>query len=295
MVVAAAGCAHLTAGRSRKVRHMEAMAAARMLRAGLHCHALARQRRQSRPRRRKKIDGEQQQRYGPFQFHLLFHDSAFGEARDPPPGILPGRVGFEEKGVITINPSYYPPHILRRFADYDPYWLPVLEGSINAMVRCSPSGVAPDWAKFDAQGRLVDPQKMEGSYNAIRTYLWSGILSPKDQNYEVLMRQYEPMINLVKATNIPPEKVNIGDMTVNNRQVNAFGACFLPYVAADKAGAVIRTVLTTTEMKGDNYYRNVLTVFGLGFDNRAYAFDEKGRLILPTDNMAVKTMTPRNE
>ena len=95
MVVAAAGCAHLTAGRSRKVRHMEAMAAARMLRAGLHCHALARQRRQSRPRRRKKIDGEQQQRYGPFQFHLLFHDSAFGEARDPPPGILPGRVGVD--------------------------------------------------------------------------------------------------------------------------------------------------------------------------------------------------------
>ena len=208
--------------------------------------------------------------------------------------ILPGRVGFEEKGVITINPSYYPPHILRRFADYDPYWLPVLEGSINAMVRCSPSGVAPDWAKFDAQGRLVDPQQMEGSYNAIRTYLWSGILSPKDQNYEVLMRQYEPMINLVKATNIPPEKVNIGDMTVNNRQVNAFGACFLPYVAADKAGAVIRTVLTSTEMKGDNYYRNVLTVFGLGFDNRTYAFDEKGRLILPTDNVAVKTMTPKN-
>lgn len=66
-----------------------------MLRAGLHCHALARQRRQSRPRRRKKIDGEQQQRYGPFQFHLLFHDSAFGEARDPPPGILPGRVGVD--------------------------------------------------------------------------------------------------------------------------------------------------------------------------------------------------------
>ena len=91
----AAGCAHLTAGRGRKVRHMEAMAAARMLRAGLHCHALARQRRQSRPRRRKKIDGEQQQRYGPFQFHLLFHDSAFGEARDPPPGILPGRVGVD--------------------------------------------------------------------------------------------------------------------------------------------------------------------------------------------------------
>ena len=46
-------------------------------------------------------------------------------------------------------------------------------------------------------------------------------------------------------------------------------------------------------MKGDNYYRNVLTVFGLGFDNRTYAFDEKGRLILPTDNVAVKTMTPK--
>lgn len=208
--------------------------------------------------------------------------------------LLPGRVGFEEKGVITINPSYYPPHILRRFAEHDSFWLAVLEGSINAMVRCSPGGAAPDWAKFDAQGRLVDPQKMEGSYNAIRTYLWSGILSPKDQNYEVLARQYQPMINVVRVTNIPPEKVNLENMTVSTRQVNAFGACFLPYVSNDKAGGVIRTVLSTTKMEGDNYYRNVLTIFGLGFDSRAYAFDEKGRLILPSDNLAVKTVTPQN-
>lgn len=207
--------------------------------------------------------------------------------------LLPGRVGFEEKGVITLNPSYYPPHILRRFADYDAYWQPVLEGSINAMLRCSPGGAAPDWAKFDKDGRLIDQQNMVGSYNAIRTYLWAGLLSPKDPNYEVLARHYGPMINAVRQINIPPETVNLGDMTFSKNDVNAFGACFLPYVSNDKAGAVIRTVLTSTKMKPDNYYRNVLTAFGLGFDYRYYGFDGKGRLYLPKDNLVIQTQTPK--
>lgn len=207
--------------------------------------------------------------------------------------LLPGRVGFEEKGVITLNPSYYPPQILRRFADYDPqYWQPVLEGSINALVRSSPGGASPDWVKFDAQGRIVDPDKMEGSYNAIRSYLWAGMLSPKDQNYEVLARLYTPMINVVKTINIPPEKVSFSDMKISERQVNAFGACFLPYVSNDRAGNIIRTVLTTSKLEGTNYYRNVLSLFGLGFDYRNYAFDEKGRLILPKDSLEVKTAVP---
>ncbi len=206
--------------------------------------------------------------------------------------ILPGRVGFEDKGIITINPSYYPPQILRRFAEHDPYWQPVLEGLINAMIRSSPDGAAPDWAKFDSSGRLVDPNKMEGSYNAIRTYLWASMLSPKDQNYELLAKHYGPMIDAVRRTNLPPEKVNLGDMTFSGWEVDAFGACFLPYVSSDKAGAIIRTVLTSTKMTGVNYYRNCLIMFGLGFDYRAFAFDEKGRLIIPSNDLVIDTKTP---
>lgn len=207
--------------------------------------------------------------------------------------ILPGRVGFEEKGVITINPSYYPPHILRRFAEYDSSWQPVLEGSINALLRCSLGGASPDWAKFDKNGRLIDQGKLEGSYNAIRSYLWASILSPKDPNYKVLLKLYMPMIELVKRVNIPPETVKLEEMKVSTQDVNAFGACFLPYVTNDKAGSVIRTVLTSTKMEPDGYYRNVLTAFGLGFDYRNYAFDEKGQLIIPKDNLVIESETPK--
>ncbi len=201
--------------------------------------------------------------------------------------LLPGRVGFEEKGVITINPSYYPLFILRRFVEVDPTWLPVLEGLVNAMIRCSPGGVAPDWAKFDANGTLLDQDSMVGSYNAIRTYLWAAVMSPKDPIYQRFAKHYAPMIDVVKKTNIPPEEVNLGTMTVGERDVNAFGACFLPYIANDKSGAMIRTLLTRTKMVGDNYYRNCLTMFGLGFDYKYYAFDEKGRFFRPKDNMQV--------
>ena len=36
--------------------------------------------------------------------------------------VLPGRAGFENNGVLTFNPSYYPLFILRRFALEDPSW-----------------------------------------------------------------------------------------------------------------------------------------------------------------------------
>ncbi len=194
--------------------------------------------------------------------------------------LLPGRVGFEEKGVVRLNPSYYPIFILRRFVEEDPSWQPVLEGSVAAIIRSSPGGAAADWSKFDNTGKLLDPDKMVGSYNAIRTYLWAGMMSPKDPVYGQLADQFAPMIELVKVTNVPPEEVAITAMTMGPNGNDSFGACFLPYLAGDKSGDVIRTLLTKP-LQGENYYGNCLTVFGLGFDDKSYAFNEKGMLILP--------------
>ena len=103
------------------------------------------------------------------------------------------------------------------------------------------------------------------------------------------------MINVVKTLNVPPEEVNLGRMRFGPREVNAFGACFLPYDSNDKSGAVIRTLLTNTKMQGANYYRNVLTIFGWGFDYKNYAFDAKGRLYIPKDNMTVRVNQPQNK
>ncbi|MCF0254552.1 MAG: hypothetical protein HUK26_09500, partial [Duodenibacillus sp.] len=43
----------------------------------------------------------------------------------------------------------------------------------------------------------------------------------------------------------------------------------------------IRTDLLAAPVQKDRYYGNVLSLFSLGHDAGAYAFDREGRLVLP--------------
>ena len=54
--------------------------------------------------------------------------------------LLPGRMGFETKDTVKLNPSYYPLFILRRFAEIDPMWNAVFDGSQSA-AALSPQGL----------------------------------------------------------------------------------------------------------------------------------------------------------
>ena len=109
--------------------------------------------------------------------------------------VLPGRVGFEDNGTVKLNPSYYPLFLFKRFALEDAYWNEVYEGSLRMLLRSSPAGIAPDWALFDKGGRLVPPNGDDyeiGSYNAIRTYLWVGMMSPLDPGGHDVARRSQP-------------------------------------------------------------------------------------------------------
>ena len=200
--------------------------------------------------------------------------------------LLPGRAGFEKDGIVKLNPSYYPLFILRRFALEDPFWETVFDGSLRALIRSAPSGIAPDWARFDAHGRLVPPADEDceiGSYNAIRTYLWAGMMSPEDPARRVLRRHFEPMLEATRAINMPPDKVSSVTLRVNGAGPVSFGACVLPLLEKGKTASLIRTVLAGTPVTRDRYYGNVLTLFGLGFDSGRFAFDRDGRLMLPSE------------
>ena len=56
-----------------------------------------------------------------------------------------GQTGFVHNTEITLNPSYLPVMLLRRFALEDPRWRPVISASVRSIVRASPNGLAPDW------------------------------------------------------------------------------------------------------------------------------------------------------
>ena len=167
-------------------------------------------------------------------------------------------------------------------------WNAVFDGSLRVLLRSAPKGFAPDWVRFDKEGRIVemqDPDNAIGSYNAIRTYLWAGMMSPKDPAYAVLKRQFQPMVEAAVTLGAPPEKVNLNTLAMNKAGNPGFAACILELAertpSAQKAAARIRTMLTAMPVQKDNYYTNMLILFGLGFDYRLFAFDENGRVWFP--------------
>ncbi len=195
--------------------------------------------------------------------------------------MLPGGRGFDHATHVTLNPSYYPVFILRRLALEDPYWKDVAEGTVRALVRTAPAGFSPDWAKIDKTGKLIAPEGDDyvlGSYNSIRVYLWTGMLSPDDPAYDVLTRLFNPMVKLTEQMNMPPEKVNILTGAANQAGSPGFGACLLEMLRGTKTADFIRTVIASEPIIGENYYRNVLMLYGAGFDEGLYRFDRDGKL-----------------
>ncbi|MCI5897306.1 MAG: cellulose synthase complex periplasmic endoglucanase BcsZ [Candidatus Aphodousia sp.] len=198
--------------------------------------------------------------------------------------LLPGRFGFETDTEVKLNPSYYPLFLIKRFAAEDAYWNDVYEGSARMLIRSAPAGIVPDWVNFTKKGELVQNMSIDntiGSYNAIRVYLWAAMLSPKDPVYRQLKARFEPMVRLTQALNMPPEKVDVYTLAVNQPAWDGFGACLMELVGPGKTRDMIRTVLKSTPIKKENYYRNVLALYGLGFDEKLFAFDENGFLYFP--------------
>lgn len=195
--------------------------------------------------------------------------------------LLPGHVGFEKNGNITINSSYYPLFLLRRFAQEDASWQAVFDGCLRATLQSAPNGFAPDWATFDKDGNLTSTSDPIGSYNAIRVYLWAGMMSTKDPVRRVLKDHFAPMIRLTESLNLPPEKVDTQKLQANHVGPVGFGACLLPLMDKNAHLALIRTYLTSTPIVKDNYYQNVLMLFAQGYDKGLYRFDEMGFLHRP--------------
>ena len=139
------------------------------------------------------------------------------------------------------------------------------------MIRCSPGGAAPDWQNSTQPENWLSPRRWSAATTLSALICGQLLLLRKDPLYAKLARHYAPMINAVKTFECTPEEVSLGSMSFGPREVNAFGACFYPMSLTIRAAQSFEPLLTNTKMEGDNYYRNVLTIFGLGFDYKNYA------------------------
>ena len=197
--------------------------------------------------------------------------------------LLPGKFGFNLKNSWRLNPSYLPPQLLAKFAAIDSKWKALEHDGRRLLLDTSPNGFAPDWVIWK-QGKGWQPNQNHpnlGSYDAIRVYLWVGMLANDAPQKEELVKHFLPMMTLTQQLGFPPEKIDILSGETKGKGSLGFAAALLPLLSNNPAElAIQRKRIDSAELTADNYYSSVLRLFGQGWDQNRYRFNTQGELLL---------------
>ena len=208
------------------------------------------------------------------------------------PSILPGRHGFVlSPSRWRLNPSYFVPQQLHVFAQADPAgpWQAMAEKLPVLLRNASPAGFVADWIVYDAdQGWQPDTETGPiGSYDAIRMYLWVGMMDPADPSRAVLLRSIEGMRRALQTAPSTIESVHTVTGAGRGKTPAGFTAALLPYLIAQRDTALAERLLLqlrATQQKEflsaqSAYYDQVLALFGLGFMEKRFRFNVRGELV----------------
>ncbi len=196
------------------------------------------------------------------------------------PVLLPGAKGYEGEGRWTLNPSYLPPQLLARFASFQGPW-----GEMRALLpkllqESAPRGFAPDWVDWQAdKGWQVTADKGDtGGYDAIRVYLWLGMLSEEDPARASQVAHFAPMLAQLTESGQLPERVSSLSGQVQDKGPSGFAAALLPLSRGLPARVTLRKQVSDHGLDANAYYGSVLTLFGAGWDQGRYRFAADGTL-----------------
>lgn len=203
--------------------------------------------------------------------------------------LLPGPTGFKlANGQWRVNPSYSPPQVIRGLAARlpdDRRWAALAASTGRVLLDTAPKGFSPDWALYRAgAGFGPDPQtRAESAYNAIRVYLWAGMLDRADPLAAPLLARFAPFADYIAAHGAPPEKVDTTTGVAGPNDGNGgFSAAAVPFLDARGqralADAQAARVDTLARQSAPGYYTSVLTLFGLGWREGRYRFGADGSL-----------------
>ena len=204
------------------------------------------------------------------------------------PVLLPAPKGFRQDDAIRLNASYLPLQVFVGLGHLlpDGPWERIAQRISTLVSASAPHGFATDWIDF-APGRGFSASDA-GSYDAIRVYLWAGMLDPAAPGRDAILRSLSGMTDWLRKNAAPPEKVRRdGSVEVPNGPVG-FSAALLPYLSAigekklaDAQSSRLRSALDSrTGLYGrpPRYYDQNLALFALGWTERRFWFDSSGTL-----------------
>ena len=203
--------------------------------------------------------------------------------------LLPAPQGFQAgQGRWRLNPSYFPMHLMRWMAKHNPNpaWGKLASTALKIIVGSAPKGLAPDWIIYQAgRGFEIDTpgqERGEGAYNAIRVYLWAGLLAANDPHSRTLLEALAPMSRFVAKNGYPPETVNILSGEGPKAAPSGFSAALLPFLQARGDNAALQAQLNRLQAKPIRpkaYYEQALNLFGMGWYEGYFKFSADGNLL----------------
>lgn len=202
--------------------------------------------------------------------------------------LLPGAKGFQNGHVYRLNASYLPLQLFIRLSHElpDGPWQQIAAKIPDVVRGSSPNGFASDWAEFKP-GRGLEPSSL-GSYDAIRVYLWAGMLDAETAGRDALLKSVAGMARYLHTNAVPPAKVKADGTVVDPKGPVGFSAALLPYLEAlneknladEQSSRMQAEFNAKTGLYGNpaRYYDQNLVLFALGGKTRQFWFDSQGTL-----------------
>ena len=232
--------------------------------------------------------------------------------------LMPGKFGFIKPDPASpdqwqLNPSYMPIPILRRFAEVDPKgpWADIAKNTAALIKAVSHNGFVADWVTYRATGAktgefVTDPTKGDlGSYDAIRTYMWAGLMPARDRLRKPLLDSLGGMLQATTEDGVPPEKVQVTTGAHSGAGPFGFSAALLPYLKAlGKTTLQKEQALRVDQLMAQSltpeavklaqppYYFFVLSLFSLGYMDNRYHFLDDGKLQPMWETTCPRATTP---
>jgi endoglucanase len=203
--------------------------------------------------------------------------------------LLPGPRGFHwAPDRWRLNPSYLPLPLMERMAVlHGEPWRALAKSSREVIIRSAKGGFVPDWIAFEQGTLRPDAGKGSlGSYDAIRVYLWAGMM-PEGEARAALVAAFAPMAHETARAGAPPLEVETRSGATRGIGPVGFSAALLPFLdAAGERGAAAqqrrRIDAEPAAALAGRYYDSALIAFGTGWSEGRFRFAVDGAL-LPGD------------
>jgi endoglucanase len=213
--------------------------------------------------------------------------------------LLPGPTElFHHSDSWTLNPSYIPLFLLNRLTVVSPAgpWANIAATLPPLLERSSRRGFAMDWVcyvptdGFSPCQTSGQPPPPTGSYDAIRVYLWAGMLADGNPAKARLLKALPGMNTYMQHSAAPPEKISAdGTVQPQNGPVG-FSAALLPYLEGYSNRAAVAQQLVRLKSQLDEkshlygssptYYDQNLILFGSGWIEKRFEFGIRGELLV---------------